>query len=61
MDLIRGLNQCKEFLGSHHDIRREVVGMSEVNKLRTQFSKIEGMRKRRMPGIVLKRLKKEKS
>ena len=42
-------------------MRREVVGMSKVNKLRTQFSKIEGTRKRRMPGIVLKRLKKEKS
>ena len=42
-------------------MRREVVGMSEVNKLGAQFSKVEGAKKRRMPGIVLKRLEKEKS
>ena len=46
---------------SDGEMGREVVGMGKVNKLRTQFSKVEGARKRKMPGIVLKRLKKEKS
>ena len=57
MYLIGRVRGFKNFLRSHGDICRKVVSRSKINKLRTQFSKIERARKRRAPGVMLKRLK----